>query len=511
MASITLQNGKAVLRDGKISAEQECCCTCDCMDVMPQQITITLDGSPSLYAYGASDDAGLGQSALFSSDNPVTDCGGPGLFVKVYGAAGFPWPGFGKSVQPDCSVVLDLVTLCPPWRYVGYMPQGPAITGASSPGADCGGELNQRVQVVIERVAETASVLISRPFVGGTRATATCVAGDGVIESVTLTDGGSKYAEEIIERVAPTVTLTVDSSSGSGATLTATLVPAYDSAPGSEKWTIGSVSIGGGGGSGYDPYDSVSATISGEVEYGPVFGIETDEYGSLTGVIVANGGSFYEFHATGTARVADVTVEFSSLTGTGATATATVDADLDSPTFGQITDITLTGGGSDYHIAGSGAWIANIFLPGGPWNADPAAEEGLPMFYWDYAQVLSGGKRYIGGQLIPLDDPMVGWDAGCQDQLAGISGRVSSLPCPTDLLGREYGMRLLVVGTLGPGGEIGYYPPPPVAGATISRANPPGSCVLDPAQYFVEGSGHAAGSPAPAIVVYGATVTLAEA
>lgn len=71
---------------------------------------------------------------------------------------------------------------------------------------------------------------------------------------------------------------------------------------------------------------------------------------------VNEGGRFYR-ETTGAPYVADVTVEVDQekpSDGSGANVSATVDSDIDSPTFGQITALTLVSGGSNYTLFGGG-------------------------------------------------------------------------------------------------------------------------------------------------------------
>jgi hypothetical protein len=244
------------------------------------------------------------------------------------------------------------------------------------------------------------------------------------VESVTVDDGGSEYAdnEQVIfttddtEREAASAEITVrndeptitvepqlsDGSSGSGATLTATLSQTTDE-NGKDVWQIASVSVGDAG-QDYIATDSVRVTVDegreivpaefelvlgedGEIlsvtvtepgQYAIVGVIDEvivyygGEYFRDTGVVssvevfdpggyyrelpdtvtVANGGKYYREDAEEPPYIASVSVTvlqgWPGSLGSGATFTATVDSDTSSETFGQIASVAVTNGGTDY-------------------------------------------------------------------------------------------------------------------------------------------------------------------
>lgn len=111
----------------------------------------------------------------------------------------------------------------------------------------------------------------------------TGISGDQ-ITAVTVTDGGAGYEYEIMERAAPTVTLTADESNGgSGAMLTATLqqIGTGDNA----VWGIVSVAVANGG-TGYPDLGPVVATVGeGQVIQSNAALMFTANHGVINGVL----------------------------------------------------------------------------------------------------------------------------------------------------------------------------------------------------------------------------------
>jgi hypothetical protein len=181
--------------------------------------------------------------------------------------------------------------------------------------------------------------------------------------------------------VEPTISASVDSSTGSGATLSVSLTES--TLDGRPIWSVSSVTVTNGG-SGYEASDGVlfsiddggyklyvaSATIA--VSDGEVTGVSVDfggyyfkdsgevesvnvnlpgsyyRRGGVLSVAVSNGGRYYREDAAAPPIVAEVTVTVLVGGGSGAVIEATVDDDTSSPTFGQIISLTLVNGGSGY-------------------------------------------------------------------------------------------------------------------------------------------------------------------
>lgn len=211
------------------------------------------------------------------------------------------------------------------------------------------------------------------------------------ISSVTVNDGGSGYANgeqltvAIVEGdtqvtaaqltanttiTAPTITASV-SGSGSGASLTATVTEdPYN--PG--NWYVSAVTIVDGG-TGYTDYDVIvftADTSGGDVVVsaadGYVFvdgngtittagigmpGAYYNDDGVIASVTVDEAGEYYREDTSVPAIVPPITVTINESAwtpsnGVGGVLNAVVDDDPDSPTFGQITSITITNAGDDY-------------------------------------------------------------------------------------------------------------------------------------------------------------------
>lgn len=177
-------------------------------------------------------------------------------------------------------------------------------------------------------------------------ATASVTVGCGVILSATLTEGGYGFAR--IGRVSPTVTAEVGSE-GTGADLDVTLEQ-YQDGCGFDYWRVASVAVTAAG-SGYATYESVVFTAAnGDTEVAAAYGyVEADEDGAITAIIVTSQGEYYREDSSAPAYVEKISVKvIGGGGGSGADITATVDTDPESPTFGQVTGLTVANGGSGY-------------------------------------------------------------------------------------------------------------------------------------------------------------------
>jgi hypothetical protein len=75
---------------------------------------------------------------------------------------------------------------------------------------------------------------------------------------------------------------------------------------------------------------------------------EVDENGAILSVAVTDGGAYYREVPTVDPYVATPTVTITGGYGSGAVIVPTIDTDTSSPTFGQITSLDVTDGGSGY-------------------------------------------------------------------------------------------------------------------------------------------------------------------
>jgi hypothetical protein len=176
----------------------------------------------------------------------------------------------------------------------------------------------------------------------------------GAIREVEIENAGSGYAKK--GRVEPTVS--VSASTGSGATFTPTLAIDQDDC-GVDYWYISSVSVSGGteylGGSSLTFSVDGAGTEEEAAEGTLVLSEDPELDGVPVGVDVSNGGRYYEEDEKEPPYVAEVTVEVTQIppsVGFGAKLEAIVEDDPAKSTFGQITKLTITDGGSNYSLWG---------------------------------------------------------------------------------------------------------------------------------------------------------------
>jgi hypothetical protein len=246
----------------------------------------------------------------------------------------------------------------------------------------------------------------------------------------------------------PSVSATVNGT-GAGATITPTITQSGN------RWgvTAAAITAAGGGYSEWDYIEFTSSDVTESAGYAYVTGVNATggitaltiysggsyyrdsgiiesvqvnsggSYFKSTGIIesvqVFEGGAYYKQTPTGTSEVDTPTVSFRSNSATiAATATATVNGTVGSPTFGQITGITVTSGGQKYREAGTG-FLLTI-------NAG-----------------LNHLETLLGDETPPEpvgDDPLHCNNFWDRNQRMG--NRVSTQPCPLDLISRSYVMSI---------------------------------------------------------------------
>jgi hypothetical protein len=217
---------------------------------------------------------------------------------------------------------------------------------------------------------------------------------DGASVTITAASGDTTQAAATAtiqtKRVAPTVSVVEWTVAGSGAVVTVTLAETPNwQGSGRSVWRVTAFTVVDGG-SGYVEGDSFEAIVTDGVvmpgedaiclvssvdENGAVLAVELLDQGayykqgsSIERVNVSdggiywrtdgenawdvqNGGIYYREDESVSPYVSPVTVTISQQspsTGTGAELTATVDDDTASPTFGQITGVTIDDGGDGY-------------------------------------------------------------------------------------------------------------------------------------------------------------------
>jgi hypothetical protein len=379
---ITLQDGKIVLRDGKVGTEEACCCEqqCDCSSAGFEP-AIASDAERGLVWLEFS--ACIGDGAVGTVDAPAatSPCDFEGLAGPITGVTltngGGGYARLGR-VAPTIS---------------------PSVSGGS--GATFSVALEEKSEFLgdeclpvpyweVDSVAVTAA---GSGYSDGAAVTFTAAAGDTTIESA----AGRAYVEidEPVEQFSIT-------SSGSGAVLEAVWQALPDTdwldsrtpdpcpAPPKTTYRLMSVNVVSGG-SGYSQFDLIEITFASPADgvvapFGAAF-IDVDSVdgnGAITGVFVApddgnfiagpagryagsetdrlasvvvnscvaNGqGHYYREDSSVPPYVADVAVTVQQeepSTGVGAVVTAEVDDDTASATFGHVISLTLVDGGTEY-------------------------------------------------------------------------------------------------------------------------------------------------------------------
>lgn len=335
------------------------------------------------------------------------------------------------------------------WAYINTSRSEPTIT-ASPPESGTGGALSVSLTKFSSWWSWPAkdawrvnSVTVDAPGSGYTD-------GDSVVFSLGTNDK-SEYGDEaqaIIRttKSEPVVTAAVNSyGGGSGAVVSPTLQS------GGGAWSVASVAVTDGG-SGYSQWDEVTFSTtdtqaSGANAYvgsvdengaiqtinvygggsyyhddGTIASVEVQQSGSyyhdggeIESVTVEWGGSYYHENHTGTVEADTPAVFFRSSIGRNATAVGVVDTSLSSETFGQVTSVNITNGGEKYRTSGTG-WMISIYCP---------------------AQHL---ETRWGDEVQPPADPDPKACVNYWSRWQPIYQRVSTHPCPTDLLSRSYPM-----------------------------------------------------------------------
>ena len=259
------------------------------------------------------------------------------------------------------------------------------------------------------------------------------VDGDQITFSVAAGDTEDQAAAATINtaRAAPTLSASVTSDAGAGATLSVTLTQTTDY-DGRAVWNASGITATSGG-SDYVVGDPVSVTvIDGQETYysyfsasvssvdggGAITGITIDyggEYfkddGVTTSVTVDAGGTYYRADASASPYVATVAVGVSQTPpsdGTGAVLTATVEEDTASANFGKITGVTIANGGSDYL-----AWEwKNTKCCGWYWDGKPVVVERASLLH-QFPCELTFASCYGSGAAgrVTAPDPTI-WEPG---------------------------------------------------------------------------------------------------
>lgn len=179
----------------------------------------------------------------------------------------------------------------------------------------------------------------------------------GPLTGVLLTEGGSCYAR--LGRVAPT--LKADAAGGQDATFVVNTTKVAEAGTGFEFFEVSTITVSGG----TDYTDGEAVTI----RHSPGDTILTQATAKLvatkgvpSAVTVTTKGKYFREDEEAPPYVAKVEVTACG-GGTDATIAATVDSKVGSPSFGKITGLKVTDGGSDY-LAWSWINTARVSLSG---------------------------------------------------------------------------------------------------------------------------------------------------
>lgn len=329
-----------------LGSECSPCCPCPCpTGTLPDTLTVTFSGLPDQTR--GPDNIGLSFSSCFGS-------GAAGRILEPGGVA-------GTDDGPISSV--SLTNAGSGYARLGRV--APTITAS-------GGGTGATLAVVLETAKDAcnidywsvSSVTVSAGGTGytdGEPVTFTEASGDSV-------DAGASGTINTV-RVEPTVSASVFSFAGSGATLTPTLTQGTDF-NGKTVWSVDSMTIDDPGAY-YEVYDSVSVTpddgTTSSFFYGSVSSVDgnggitgIDIYGAgefykatdeVESVTVTGGGVYYREDPEEEPYVAAVTVTITQSypsDGTGGVIAASVDDDPESETFGKLSGLSISNAGDDY-------------------------------------------------------------------------------------------------------------------------------------------------------------------
>ena len=293
MTQITFQDGKPVLRDGKVGVGRGCCCD------SPGCSRCIRDGE---------------WDCQYTTQEECEDC------TRTYTC--------DEARQTECDGD------CPP----GFTPGDP-VTVEVQPTAGCGYWAgywaSTAYAIATVGCGQILSVAINPAYHG----------------EYSPPSGFARWG-----RTAPTVTATVTQSGGSasGAVLAVNLTQSTDYC-GYPFWYIESISVvsPGSGYTMYEPEGNAEITLDdapGDIEdgYGAfAYVTEVDENGGIVSVYVSDSNNRWHESADVPAIITPHTVSIGG-GGSGAVVTPVIDTDTDSPTFGNITGFTVTNGGSGY-------------------------------------------------------------------------------------------------------------------------------------------------------------------
>jgi hypothetical protein len=173
-----------------------------------------------------------------------------------------------------------------------------------------------------------------------------------VVNSITVTNGGTGYTDGETFDILPSAGQTVSAASVT-ANVTGGVITSFTISNAGEYFldtgVIDTVDVLYGGSYFKDTGVIDSIDISSAGTYYKALG-------DIESINLSDGGAFYGEDPDAPPLVADITVVLDQIApsdGDGATFTVVVDDDPDSPTFGEITSVTVDNGGSGYEATGA--------------------------------------------------------------------------------------------------------------------------------------------------------------
>ena len=200
----------------------------------------------------------------------------------------------------------------------------------------------------------------------------------GDTAEIVVTDGETDWPAWVslnLTRTEPTLSASVNTSTGSGADL-AVVLSSYTDGNGDEVWAVDSITVINGG-TGYDPADTVTISVfigteisaaaaALSVVAGVIDSVSVYSYGeyahtdgTVAGLTVQDGGQYYKETVTDNVIVNTPAVTIVSNTGRDAAITATVEDDPLSENFGEVIALTIDNGGQKYAIEGQ-SWFLSF-------------------------------------------------------------------------------------------------------------------------------------------------------
>jgi hypothetical protein len=184
------------------------------------------------------------------------------------------------------------------------------------------------------------------------------------VNSITVTNGGSGYTQGEAFSILPSAGQTVSPASVT-ANVTGGVITSFTISDAGEYFldtgVIDEVQVLYGG----SYYKDTGVIESVDIDSA---GLYYKSLGDIASINLSNGGAFYGEDPDAPPLVADITVVLDQIApsdGAGAVLAANVDDDPDSPTFGKITSITITNGGSGYEATGfPNTWCMGEYMNG---------------------------------------------------------------------------------------------------------------------------------------------------